>query len=478
MRKSSLFRVLGKMDDKERKLLHRFVLGPFQTPNNKSARLLEALEKRDLRSGLGPGEARQIFQEAYPTEPFTKALFSKRIAILNQLVRKFLVELEQQETPFGADLLLLRQYRKRRLDQDFSLLRKKLLKTIGQTPLESGERDRLTGLIEKEADLLFGSLQERRFDQSLQVRSDALDRFFMIQKLKLAVEMLNRQGIVEGEYHPEFVGEALRYLERELPVPYPEVTAYKMVYQLLQGQGDFEGLLHLLEEHQSTIAKEELLELYKYAQNHCIRQINQGNSSFLEPLNKLYRKQLDMQLLWQDGYMKVDDYKNITAVALQLKDFDWVYQFLHTYRPYLREEQRDSAFTYNLAYYYFQQGDFDQTIQLLHQHKYPDIYYEVSARFLLVRTYLRTEEYAALHYLIDSFRLRIMRDKVMAPHYRKGVLNFLIQLKKIARLQEDLDYLPKRDVEIKTKKIEQRIEKLEPLSNKKWLLRLLKEGIA
>jgi hypothetical protein len=326
----------------------------------------------------------------------------------------------------------------------------------------------------EESDTAFGQKQERKFDQALQQKVDGLDAFYFTTKLKESCEMLNRSRIIEGQYQLNFVDEIVEYLSGENPLSkVPAIKIYLQIYKTLkesENETHFEQLTELLEAYNGFFTQKEAVGMYRYAQNYCIRRVNSGQKKYFNNLFSLYKNQLESQVNMPNGILSSDDYKNIVTVGLQLKKNDWVFDFIHKYKAHLSESDRENVFNYNLATYYYGTKNYDQAIRLLNTVQFSDIYYEASGKLILLKTYYLEKETQALSYLADAFKLNLQRNKKIAPNYRLAITNFLIQVKKLARLKEDKSYLKKEVFLTRINRLKTRIEGLDLILDRHWLL--------
>src|SRR5436190_23071420 len=97
--------------------------------------------------------------------------------------------------------------------------------------------------------------------------------------------------------------------------------------------------------------------MYQYVLNYCIKQINQGNILYQKTQLDTYKIILKIGVLTHSGTISQWDYKNITTVSLRQKDFDWAKNFITVYKNYLSPEEKENAYSYNLANYHFHRGE-------------------------------------------------------------------------------------------------------------------------
>jgi len=271
--------------------------------------------------------------------------------------------------------------------------------------------------------------------------------------------------------------EILQILQPENPLlQLPPIRLYLQIYLTLkeeENEAHFHKLTELLEENYQYFSQKEAVGMYSYARNYCIRKINTGNREYLRYLFDLYRNQLDSEVLLFEGILSDNDYKNIITVGMQLEEKAWVFDFLHTYKKHLRPTQQENVFNYNLAVYYYSAQDYDSATQLLNTVKFTDSYYEINGKIILLKTYFLQREFQPFYYLLNAFKLSLLRNKKVATNYRNAISNFLIQFKKIAKLTELKGFTDEENYKSKYTKIENRLQEMQPVYDKGWLLREL-----
>ncbi|MEM6967533.1 MAG: hypothetical protein AAF573_22405, partial [Bacteroidota bacterium] len=262
--------------------------------------------------------------------------------------------------------------------------------------------------------------------------------------------------------------------ENENPISeIPILQIYLQIFKTLRNEAEelhFEKLVNLLAQHQHRFPQQEAKGMYRYAQNYCIRKINQGDQQYFRKLFELFQTQLSHQINMPNGILAAADYKNIVTVGLQVKEADWVKQFIFDYKSALRPELRENVFHYNLASFHYGVKDYDAAIKLLSTVKYTDIYYEISGKIILAKIYFTLGEYETLHYFIDAFKLHLLRNKKIAFQYRQRIINFLIQLKKITKLKAAFSYTSPSVFQKKQEKVKVRLATVEPIIDRRWLL--------
>jgi hypothetical protein len=208
----------------------------------------------------------------------------------------------------------------------------------------------------------------------------------------------------------------------------PIVQVYYSIYQMLESPDVpelFLNLQDLLVNQSEKFAMSEQKVMFQYAQNYCIRKINGGNMDFIGRLMVLYKIILERDIFIEGKYLPEWRYKNIVWNALRNGELEWTYTFIESYKNRLRPEDRENAYTYNLAYYYFFMEDFSKTLELLNTVEFTDLLYTINAKSLLLKTFFELDEFDALQSLAHSFRVFLNRNRELSDQRKKLYLNLI-----------------------------------------------------
>lgn len=432
---------LGSLSAKECQEFSRYVRSPFFNRNPMLAKLLDILLPEGSQGANSTLSEQQVFYLLYAKKPFSRQRLREVFAALFTLLKGFLAYLEYRETPYQEEVFALTQFRKRQLNKAFGTQLHLLSQQLDQDQELSAHNYKIRSDVALEANGFYGQQQVRVFDHNLQQRADAFDVYYLIIKLRESCEMLNRKHVMNADYELHLLPELENWLAQGLPstLQIPTVLIYIQIYlSLKQGEQEehFEQLASLLETYQADLDQEEVRAMYKYAQNYCIRQINQGNSRYLNRLFELYKSQISNGRIFTDGMLAHTDYKNIATVGLRIHQYDWVQEFLDNYRDKISSTFRMNVYNYCMASLFLEQGAYAQTIRLLQQVNFTDIHYRVSAQYLLLKAYFETEDWDGLEYLIKAFINYLRRTKEISPQNRTNHKNFLQILKRLIRLRE------------------------------------------
>jgi hypothetical protein len=147
----------------------------------------------------------------------------------------------------------------------------------------------------------------------------------------------------------------------------------------------------------------------------------------------LYKTGLERDILLENGELSRFTYNNVLLSAIALQEWDWALDFLEQQRPKLSLRERENAYRYNLAVYWFRRPDFDKVMEILRSVEFRDPLYNLDARRMLLRIYFEKAEWLALDSHLESFEMYLNRHRNIGYH-RDLNKNLILFTKKIIKL--------------------------------------------
>jgi len=121
-------------------------------------------------------------------------------------------------------------------------------------------------------------------------------------------------------------------------------------------------------------------------------------------------------------------------VGVRIGEFDWIENIIRKYSDKLPKDFRENAITYNLASVYFHKREYDKVIELLREVEYQDLYYALDGKWLLIKTYYELDEPEPMEALLESFRIFLLRNKLISKTKERQYLNLIRFVKKMNKL--------------------------------------------
>lgn len=439
------FRTLSKA---ERRAFGKWLGSPFFNHRADVLRLFEYLCAQipaGQKVTQPPVDKLSAFSRVFPPEgrrsarAYSDADMRHAMSFLFQALKQFLAYQHWTQDEVDTGRHLCKALRERGLEQVFE----KEFAALNE---------RLAGLPHRSAEYFFQQYHlhlERWevFRRSSRGASDALRLAGVARDAHIASETLRQACALLARPGEQPAAQASIYLDATLNAvasgtfdTVPAVMAYYYCYGLLSqedavAEPHFRNLRNLLAEHWGLFPNNEVRDLYVGAINYCIRRLNSGARTYVGEALDLYRSGLERRVLLEDGYLNRYTYNNILLLALAQEAWEWALHFLEEYKSVLPPRDRDSAWRYNLATYYFRKKDYDKAQEILSRVEFRDVFYHLDARRMLVRIYFDTDAIAALESLLDSFTIYLQRKRSALGYHRELNLNFVRFVKRLLQLE-------------------------------------------
>jgi len=465
---SKLVDIFYRLSKSQLRGLRKFVRSPYHNKREDVVALFELLYKTPLENRIALRK-----EKAYP-KIFGKKKYSSdqmdyTMSFLFKVIEQFLVYENAIENKTNVQIALMEEYRKLGLSKHYlqALIRaeqyqeKSLLRDIYYHQKALGiELDHYQ----------FLSLQERNTSKNLQEINTKLDLYFLSQKLKMACLALAHQAVFKQKYNLGLLDVVLPYIEQtpEL-LEYPAISLYYYYYQArtldtVEAEVHFQKFKAIFLNSHEAFEDGELQDLYKFALNYCIKNINIGKDEYQLELFDFYKVGLELKvLLERNGILSPFTFNNITKLALRLDKINWTESFIKKYKEFVEPKYHESYVHNAYSMLYFAQGKYEETMIRLQQVDYKELFITIDAKVLLMKVYYELDEYDVLESFINSFKVFLRRKDIMAYH-QEIYKNFI-------RIMQKLINLPPFDKAAKGK-LYTEVEGTK--AEKKWLLEKLK----
>jgi hypothetical protein len=475
MKHSKLVTVISELSAWELRHLSDFVHSPFF---NKHERLTVLL---DLIVGSAPTFAEAdldrytVYAQVFQETRFDEQKYKDLLSLGMKLFKSFLSFYRLRKDEYKQGLALLEEMEDRKWEGEFNKTRLGLEKAIDAQP-EQLQEISLRHLRLQEVYINFlGAGKDRKVEDSVRTASAHLDTYYIVYRLKLGVEMANRKNVVGQEFDLGLLGPVLSYLRAHAEKVEKNigVRIYLLLYQVLTEQdaaAPFEDLVAILHGGITQFHIVERREIYGYAINFCIQQINRGQDQYLSGMIDLYQHALDDETLLHEGWLSQWDYKNIVTSGLKAKRFDWCAQFIDQYKGKIEPGARENAYTYNLASLHLEQGDYKSALKLLQHVEFSDQFYHLGAKVMLLKSYYELQEHEALLHLCETFRMYLKRHTDLSKYHQTINMNLIALTRKLADLQSRWPDLGRKERVLQLEKMRVAIEAKGNVAQKAWIL--------
>ena len=466
-----LFKILKTLSHKEYLHLIKFLKSPFFNYSLPNIQLCELLKKHHPDFENTRLTPENIWIKIFDSKPFVSQKFRQLCSDLTKLVEQFLIQLELEQSTTKSQNLLIQSLRKRNDHLLFKKAIKDRLKVMDREEILDAAwfQERIELLEAQYSHPLHNNLVDK--DNLLPHLMDSVDAYFLFQKSKTGITLINQQKQINTSYD-------IRYLsvleESNILSENVLFNLYQVSFDLLKREQieDFFKLESLLFPSLSTLAKQEGKLFFINGLNYAVRKINQGKIEFRKDVLRWYKTGLVEKVIFNEEIISVSTFQNIIFTACTEGEFDFCKEFIEMYNEYLPEDLKNSTVAYGWGLFWFYKKDFEKTIAVLITENWEQSH-KLSGRNLLVRTYfecflLDEEYYYLLKNTIRAFDTFLRRTKEFSKSSLEPHLNLMQILtplsKKIFNSEEQIK------IQIW---LNQQLEKKKIVISKSWLTNLI-----
>ncbi len=456
--------LLKHFSKKELLQFSKFLESPFFNESKQISSLFTYLQQFAPTFESAKLTSQKAHQYVFKNKSYSENNITKLLSKLFKLIEQFIIHNDLKNKELQGRLSLIHFYNERMNPKHFTTLLQQIRRLQAKTPYQDYAFYEVKVNIEREANIFYSKIDNRQGDVNFQALNNAFDEYYLVNKLIVLCQMINRQHSVNIDYYLSLKEEIITYIPSS---PYKDSPVIALWYQalLLLQQPDniafYEKLKTLLEGYSDLLQPIERRVLYTYLENAASR-VKTVREAYYQEVFELYNIQLDKGIIYRDGYLLPALFKNIVTVALQLQKFDWTAQFIEEHKMRIPAELQTDVYNYNLANLHFHQKKYDRALILLQQIEYKDAFIKLSVKRILIKIYYELREWDVLEASLNAFRVFIHRHQQIAKSHKKAhqqFINFLYRMIKI--LPNDRE---------KIRQLHEEIEKEQLLPEKNWLL--------
>ncbi len=474
MQQSRIIKFIQELSPRERERFHQFVNSPYFNQHEKTNQLLDIILAH-LSNGRHELERHAIYKQLFDGQAYDEQKLHNVMSYLKKQFHRFLAFEYVDQHPAVEQLLTLESaFESARFDLLVNRA-KQLEKGLHQKSFADGQYHYASYRLNYLMGYYGSDFVDRSESEVLQRMSNHLDRYFIVEKLRNSCHLTANMMLLNSYYDLGLLEDLLAYLQRHWE-QFKDDLGIKLYYTILMSlreenePGHYLVMKGMLEQYMNVMPRQDCSDLYTFAYNYCIRRINQGESSYQTELFDLYRKGLDSGMLLKNNILSEWDYKNVATLGCGLKEFEWTEAFLHHYKDYIPAHQRENAYSYNLANFYYHKKQYDDTLRTLLHVQFTDVKYHLNSNFLLLRTYYALHDTEALLSLIETFRIYVIRNQRITTEQKRSYTNFLRFAKKLVQLRHNASTFSRKALREKLDELAQKVESSENVINKYWLL--------
>ena len=133
------------------------------------------------------------------------------------------------------------------------------------------------------------------------------------------------------------------------------------------------------------------------------------------------------------------EYNNVVNIALAEGKYDWIDDFIETYKIYLEKTFAEDIYNLAKAKLLFHSEKYDNIFEYLNKVDIKDPTYYINSKFLLGRVYFEKDEDESIQYILDNLLQYKRNKKILSEEQQKSIqlyLGFMNDLMKISNCPE------------------------------------------
>lgn len=450
MKQNKLLELLATCSKKELSALYDFAASPYFVKEAAITRLVQHLTQHPQDWSA---DKQRLFAIGYPNETYADKQYRYLISDAAKLVMWFLqIQVYERDEPRQM-LDQMDIYSKRNLEKGYRQSLRRWSK-MNYTIADIDSTPYLYPLMYQEVRYAhFTKRENRQSDKNIEELVNAYDRFYYLNRLASACDMLNEKAIFQKGYEQQLIPEWFTYLQKNNFFSDTLIESYYWLWQLMNSPEEeayFTPFLEKIRQLPSYTDTDTINIFYLSAINYALRKLRKGNNYYREIALDIYLESIENGVLIDNGFLSSRTFGNVVKLAIRTKTPEWVEQFITEKSQLLPPAAYENALNYNLAELYYVTKNYDAAQRNLLQVEYSDLQYYLGGRILLAKIYYENDEEDPLLSLINAFNIFLKRNKEISNNIKQTCLNFckvLYQLvrrneKRLQTLGEEIQTLP------------------------------------
>lgn len=434
MKNTRLSSLLNRLNNKEMKLLHKWVCSPFFNQRKDVVDLFELYQRhRNLYQDV-PSK-KQIFNTLYKQEKYDDHKVRLVMSLLYKQSCSFLIHQLQQENPLEYKLNLAKVFHAQKATKDFNRTLKELKMIHQRTPFKD------TNYYYNEYrifDLEYEHTSNisRNMPYNAQAVLDNFDIHFIIKKLQQYLIIYSHKEHYKLDFDLGLIPLIINYVKTHPQLlDYPAIALNFYYIQIVNDDVNpelIENFVALLKKHSEDFSKKETRDFYLIALNYYVKLFNQGNYDIIPQLFDMYQDAINKGLFLVNNKIAHYSFRNIVGIGLIAKKDKWVAQFIKKYNPYLDENIKDVMVAFNLARLASYRRQHDKALDFLMNVHFKETSLMLSKKTLEAKIYYEMKSFDLLDSHLTAMQTFIRRKEIH-PVSKSAYLGFALFLQKIIK---------------------------------------------
>lgn len=406
-----------------------------------------------------------VYQQLFGPKKINNQKLNKLAHQLKRCLEQFLISYDIEQDTTLQNRLLLQSLEKRN-HRDYARQSKKAIANIvTKAPHEIDIQDYLDGFQLNYS--LWSNINMEKIGAdflSLEAANKNLDKFYLLNKLKILMEYQTGKKIIAGRFDIPQMTDILQLINTN-PYLKDNITAKLFLQAIQMLESDKEAAYFKLKSTFYSaidqLSKKDARDILITLNNFYVSRLGTDTDFFAKEGFELSKFADEQGLLLENNRIRDVEYSNAALVGFFRQHIDWTADFIERYKPFLSPENQTITYTYVKAFFHFQQQDYNRVIELLNSiEKTPNLTLstDIKIRTLKLRAffnkweaqhYASEKEQALLISMTNSLERYIVRHKKLGVNRKNDYRTFSQFLRKLIILNETAKHPLKRLLKIK-----------------------------
>jgi hypothetical protein len=469
--------LVSSLSNEELKKFKKFVRSPFFNTNEQLVQLFDYIYKYAPKWDSRMFSKHIVYRELFPdSKDFDPKKISNLMSELSILFESFLVQMEVENNPVEKKKIKLSALSKRNLIKPLERQFRKMDKIL-KTPSPTDKNYHLSQFQINHK--LYFDPATRKFNKGRGLKKAMLhlDRFYFINKLQMGLEMKVIERVTGDHFENPFLDQIIALTKEigESEEPTLKVYFYLLKSNLFGQKEDFIKARDLFKDHIDQFTNLDSFTILLHLINLAIKRSYTNEEYWLREIFNLYIIGLEKDILIQNNSISSASFTNLVINGIKLKEYDWLDNFIDSYKHFLDSDIREQIEVLCRASIYFAKKDYSNVTKLLTSHSFPRPVYKIRAKSVLLKTIyeellLDESQLSLFESQSKSFERFLRRTSKLTE--RRSYINFVQILRRIAKANYKNLPLEKFLNKIKYHELTQM-----SIANKPWLLEKVEDFI-
>ena len=451
MQKSKIAAIFGSFSKEDLNSFEKFLNSPFFPKRRDVKKYFEILKEYHPEFNISREE---FYNRLFPGETHNERRFKNHTSQLIKMAEDFMVFDALKKNERLKHKLLAEEYSKRKRNKLFEQTIKLIEQNNSGRQFDSGE------VYSYEQDLLWLKMENYNinndYENSIKTKiahTDYMTASFLIKYLR---SLADKDAAISYniEYDTPLIKTFSANIDFEKIITAPEVMTsnfgkiLNVYYLAYKAVTDFKNEEHyfafksFLYENIELFSEAERFFLFNDLTSCCWNNRGAGNHKFGQEQMDIYKDMMNMDA-WKSessGYLSIVLYRNIMFMALVLRDYKWLEEFIQEHSSKMHPEYVSNMENFAWAHLYFETGRLNEALKSSSKVQYDFFVFKLDIKHLLLKIYYELNLFDQAFSLSDTYKHFLNETKEASDHHIKWHDGFIKIYMKILKAKSMENY--------------------------------------